>query len=450
MMNVQDILSSREYHRLVDDDHGLVGREIFVNEQILEQELHSIFHRAWLFVGHEDLIPNNGDFFSSRMGKDPVILVRDMQGGINVLLNSCTHRGMKVCRYEHGNTRAFTCPYHGWSFSIDGKIADVPGALTGVPGFDKWYHGELDKSRYGLVRCPKVINYKGTIWASWDENAPDFLDYLGEMKLYLDAALDHRDGSEGGSQMIGGVQKWRVNCNWKFSPENFIGDMYHDISHRSVDLAGIAPSGKGRRDQLQPRTTLCFPRLGHGVIGEVPTWAEAEYRPVFQGNQVVEDYYRKVHEDRVRNLGDRMRVTMRVGTIFPNMSFHGQQPRTIAVAHPISATEMEMWRIYLVDRDSPDEVKDMARHYYMRYSGPGGMTESDDMENWSYATACSEGSIARQQTFNYQMGLGHARPVEGLKTAVQCGEYNEENARAFYRRWADFMRESSWDALLPR
>lgn len=450
MINVQDILSNREYYRLVDDDHGLVRREIFVNEEIFRQELESIFHRAWLFVGHEDLIPSNGDFFSSRMGNDPVILVRDMQGGINVMLNSCTHRGMKVCRYEQGNTRAFTCPYHGWSFSIDGKIADIPGALTGVPGFDKWYRGDLDKSHYGLLRCPNVVNYKGTIWASWDENVPDFLDYLGDMKLYLDAALDHRDGREGGSQMIGGVQKWRVNCNWKFAPENFIGDLYHDISHRSVDLTGIAPSGKGRRDQLQPRTTLCFRDLGHGVIGEPPTYGEREYRPIFQGNQVVEDYYRKVHEDRVRNLGDSKRVTMRVGTIFPNMSFHGQQPRTIAVIHPISATQMEMWRIYLIDRDSPDEVKDMARRYYMRYSGPGGMTESDDMENWSYATQCSEGSIARRQTFNYQMGLGYARPVEGLTGAVECGEYTEENARAFYRRWSGFMKESTWDALMPR
>ena len=109
----------------------------------------------------------------------------------------------------------------------------------------------------------------------------------------------------------------------------------------------------------------------------------------YRNDPEVEAYYREVYEARVRNLGDRMRVGMTVGTIFPNMSFHANQPRTLLLAHPISATEMEMWRYYLVDADAPAKVKDMLRHYYLRYSGPAGITESDDMENWTYATAAS-------------------------------------------------------------
>jgi hypothetical protein len=61
-----------------------------------------------------------------------------------------------------------------------------------------------------------------------------------------------------------------------------------------------------------------------------------------------------------------MRVGMTVGTVFPNMSFHANQPRTLLLAHPISANEMEMWRYYLVDADAPAKVKDMLRHYYLR------------------------------------------------------------------------------------
>lgn len=434
---------------LVQPERGLVGRKIFVDNDIFRAELQHIFSRAWLLVGHESLIPNPDDYFVSRMGSDPVILTRDRQGDIHVFLNSCTHRGMTLCRNDHGNNRTFSCPYHGWSFSTDGKLAERPGALTGVPGFETHYHGELNKKDWGLKRVARIHNYKGTIWATWDEKAPDFLDYLGDMRLYLDAALDHRDGRPGGSQLIAGVQKWRVKCNWKFAAENFLGDLYHDISHRSVDIVGIGPSGgKGRRDPSQARMTLGFPGLGHGLIGRMPFYEEGSYAPLYAQSPEVEAYYRQIHEARQARLGGSMRVQHSVGTIFPNMSFHGRQPRTIAMFHPISATEMEMWRMYLVDADAPEAVKDTARHYYMRYSGPGGMTESDDMENWTTATESSMGEIASNMFFNYQMGLGHARPVPGLTGAVECGEFNEENARNYYRRWKQFMKKLEWEELM--
>ncbi|MFC5357637.1 aromatic ring-hydroxylating oxygenase subunit alpha [Azospirillum himalayense] len=438
------------YASLVDADQGIVSREVFVNQEVFEQEIARIFARAWLFVGHESLIPNPDDYFVSRMGMDSVILTRDRQGNIHVLLNSCMHRGMKLCRHDQGNARALTCPYHGWSYSTDGQLVETPGELVGVPGLATHYHGQLDKKAWGLVRCPNVVNYKGTIWASWDKEAPPFLDYLGDMKFYLDAALDHRDGREGGSEVFGGVQKWRVKCNWKFAPENFIGDMYHDISHRSVDLVGIGPSaGKGRRDASRRRMTIGFPGLGHGLLGQLPHTAEDDYVPLYTKHPEVEAYFREVHAARVRNLGDRMRVQTSVGTIFPNMSFHGRQPRTIAVFHPIGPTEMEMWRFYLVDKDAPQAVKDATRHYYLRYSGPAGMTESDDLENWSYATEASKAPLARQHAYNYQMGLGHAQPIKDLRGAVQSGDVSEENQRIFYSRWADFMTGKSWADLIP-
>ena len=114
-----------DLNSLVDIPNGVISREIFVNEDIFRQELERIFSRSWLFVGHEDMIPNPDDYFVSRMGMDSVILTRDRQNNINVLLNSCMHRGMKLCRYDTGNTRVFTCPYHGWSYSTDGRLVEV-------------------------------------------------------------------------------------------------------------------------------------------------------------------------------------------------------------------------------------------------------------------------------------------------------------------------------------
>ena len=81
--------------------------------------MENVFTLGWLLVGHESLIPKPNDYFGSRMGTVSVILTRNKQGEILVLLNSCTHRGLKVCGYHQGNSAAFTCPYHGWSYSTD-------------------------------------------------------------------------------------------------------------------------------------------------------------------------------------------------------------------------------------------------------------------------------------------------------------------------------------------
>src|SRR5690349_23318081 len=111
---------------LVDPLAGRISREIFVDDAIYREEQERVFARAWLFLGHESQIPRPGDFFVSSMGEESVILCRDGAGTIHAFLNSCRHRGMKVCRYDEGNTSVFTCPYHGWGYSTDGRLVGVP------------------------------------------------------------------------------------------------------------------------------------------------------------------------------------------------------------------------------------------------------------------------------------------------------------------------------------
>ena len=161
--------STQTAAHLVDPVQGSVSREIFVDPGVYQQELQSLFPRAWLFIGHESQIPNPGDFFTSRMGEESVILCRDKKGEVHVFLNSCRHRGMKVCRYEQGNTSLFTCPYHSWSYTTDGK-------LQGVPLYKTLYEGNLDRAAWSLIEVPKLAVYKSTIWASWDAGAPSFAD----------------------------------------------------------------------------------------------------------------------------------------------------------------------------------------------------------------------------------------------------------------------------------
>jgi nitrite reductase/ring-hydroxylating ferredoxin subunit len=146
--------------QMIDLRRGTISREIFVSPEFYREELDRLFTRAWLFVGHESLIPKPGDFYVSRMGEESVILCRDAQGAVHVFLNSCRHRGMKVCRYEQGNTSLFVCPYHSWSYTTDGK-------LQGVPLYRALYDGTLNREEWSLIEVPKLALYKGTVWASW-------------------------------------------------------------------------------------------------------------------------------------------------------------------------------------------------------------------------------------------------------------------------------------------
>ena len=429
---------------LVDFRTGVISREIFVSEDIYQEEQAQVFARTWMFVGHESQVEKPGDYFISCMGEESVILCRDRESKIHVFLNSCRHRGMKVCRYDEGNTPVFTCPYHGWSYATDGK-------LVGVPYFKDAYHEKLDKTQWGLVEVAQLCNYHGSIWATWDPSAPPFQEYMGGMKLYLDQLFDCRDGREGGAEVIGGIQKWTMPCNWKFPSENFAGDGAHAISHRSVDMVGIGPSGQGRRDEAEFaqafRLHSSFADLGHAAASDLYL-EDVPYVPTYQNTPAVEEYFQHIFEERKRRLGDQSRLLGLVGTAFPNMSYLARQPRSISVWHPRGPHKTEAWRWFLVDKDTPEEVKDILRHYYIRYSGPGGLTEQDDMENWGYAHAASRGVIARRHPYNYSMGLKFDKIDLGYPGVTTAERITEENARAFYTRWAQLMDANSWDQVV--
>ncbi len=111
---------------LVDGERGLISRRIFIEQDIYQQELEQIFARCWLFLCHESQIPKPGDFFSTYMGEDPVLVMRDSGGKINAFLNICRHRGNRLCRADSGNASSFSCAYHGWTYGNDGRLMAVP------------------------------------------------------------------------------------------------------------------------------------------------------------------------------------------------------------------------------------------------------------------------------------------------------------------------------------
>src|SRR5215208_2861369 len=128
-----ELKAPESFRQMVDYQQGLVDRRMFFDPEIYQLELERIFARSWLFMCHESQIPNPGDFFMSFIGEDRVIVVRDNDGGVQVLVNSCRHRGNAVCRAEEGQATSFMCTYHGWTYDLKGALVGVPGFKGGLP-----------------------------------------------------------------------------------------------------------------------------------------------------------------------------------------------------------------------------------------------------------------------------------------------------------------------------
>ncbi len=415
---------------VVDAEHGLVSRRIFIEPEIYEQELERIFARCWLFLCHESQIPQPGDFFSTSMGEDPVLVVRDSAGQVHAFLNVCRHRGNRLCRADVGNAATFTCAYHGWTYGNDGQ-------LVGVPSLKEAYYGELDQDKWGLIPVAQLDSYKGLLFATFDPEAPPLREYLGEMTWYLDTFFDRR---EGGIEVLAGMHKWVVPCNWKFPAENFGGDAYHvQWTHLSAITTAFS-SGVTTR----PTTTgsMVSPGHGHSLICLGPQ--DVAEPPVPE----ILAYEEEIRPEVEKRLGPRAHlVNPIVGTVFPNFSLLRATSRTFRVWHPRGPDKTEVWSWVYADRAAPPEVKKAIRLAGVRGFSPSGTFEQDDMDNWQECTRTCRGMVSRRYALNTQMGLGHERFDADLQAWASDFRMSESNHRQFYRRWAELMAAKSWAAV---
>ena len=414
---------NQEMLDLVDPEKGLVDRRIFSDQEIYELELERIFARAWNFMAHDSQIPNPGDFVMTYIGEDRVIAVRDIEGNAQVLVNSCRHRGNAICRAEEGHATSFMCTYHGWTY-------DLKGALVGVPGFKEVYHEELDKENWGLIKAGKVDSYKGFIFATMDPEAPDLDEYLGEVGRLSIAQLALR----GDIEVLSGIQKYVIPCNWKLAADN-VWDFYHpEISHNSAIIA--------RRQQNQPNRYT----LPHMVL-------LGEYGHALSGPEVTEESRKRAADlGRDQSWRDRPEVEEALGPVgrrtqshphvFPNFWITGPGEGQVSMRMPKGPMKTEIWWYSFNDPAKPLNKRAIETF------GPAGLLEQDDGENWGESTRSMRGVISKQYPINYSMGLGHGEIIDDETGPPHVETSINEHAQLWhYRSWADWMAAESWSDL---
>jgi len=425
--------------RLVNNEEAWVSAALFSHPDIYQQELEQIFARTWLFVGHESQIPKPGDFVRSRMGEEQVIVTRGRDNKISVLLNSCSHRGNMVCRYDEGHGLAFQCSFHGWTFGSDGRLINLP------PGSEAAYAPDLRMEDWGLLSA-RVETFQGTIWANWDKTAPSLHEYLGGAATYLAAGLSDAEGNPDGTELAGGIMRWRVGMNWKV-PMPDLDTTHGWITHRSA-RGPVVGFGTGGGDPANSYH-VWFPE-GHThsmrLSEEVPL--ENNYS-FFREYPVLQEYLTERWSKRREKLG-RLADEFDMPHLFPNVG--STVGRMLRIMHPQGPAESEMWSYILVDKAMPAEVKEAVVRFHERRWGPNGMIQKDDMENWYVQTRYSKGFMTRWALHqNNQLGMSNPS-LHGPSTFGLPGMFHpqptDENYRRFFGRYAQYMDAKSWDELL--
>ncbi|MBN34625.1 MAG: aromatic ring-hydroxylating dioxygenase subunit alpha [Rhodospirillaceae bacterium] len=428
------------YGRHVDCGTGLVSRSIFFDQAVYDDELERIFARCWLFLGHESQIPQPGDYMTAYMGEDPVIVVRGDDGKVRAFLNSCRHRGMKVCRADRGNARQFTCSFHGWTYGNTGE-------LKGVPIGKDAYGDRLDKDGWGLLEVPKLTIYGGIIFGNWDGGAESLDDFLGELRWYLDVMIERQIG---GMEFVPGMQRYLLNANWKIASENFAGDTYHlGYSHGSMfklDIRQLNPGNPnfGNKENAYFNIGL---ENGHGLTGIVfggERYAIDRKLAEDYGPEVVE--YVEECQQRLLKAFPKHQAGMYApsfSNMFPNLSFNdfsALRPIGFYLWLPKGPGKLEAWNWCALDRDAPQVIKEQARVDWTRIQSVSGIAAQDDTENFEQVTEATRGVVGQRLDFNYQMNVGQ----ELLEGPEGCpGRFapyiSETNQLNFYQHWQAMM-----------
>ena len=193
-----------------------VRREMFTDQSLFDLEMEHLFEKNWVYACHESELPDPGSFITMKSGRQSIIVTRAEDGSLHALLNACAHRGATLARTCKGKQRNFVCPFHAWTYRLDGSLAQVKAPRE--------YGDDFDVARRSL-RKAAVESYRGFVFVNLDgANAPALQDWLGDARVFLDLMVAQSPTGE--LEVIPGRSTYAFDGNWKLQTENGL-DGYH-------------------------------------------------------------------------------------------------------------------------------------------------------------------------------------------------------------------------------
>jgi salicylate 5-hydroxylase large subunit len=367
----------------------------YTDAQLYQRELEKIFYgEHWCYVGLVAEIPNVGDFKLSWVGERQVIMVRDrvapkdrgIDPGIRVVENRCAHRGVRFCQQPHGNARSFVCPYHQWTYKLNGDLAGLP-FKDGVPATDDQGNacvnggmpGDFDMKAHGLAKL-RVAVFHGLVFATCSETAPSFEDYIGPDVLpWLDRIFKGRELT------LLGYNRQRIPGNWKLMMEN-IKDPYHPgLLHTWFVTFGLWRADQKSRMVMDEhgRHAVMISRRNEGGENKAVTEGVTSFKSNMQLQDmrlldVVPEPWWKIPDP--SRPGEEIMPTVTMITLFPSLVIQ-QQVNSLSTRHIVPRGEGTfdfVWTHFGFADDTPEMTQRRLRQANL--FGPAGFVSADDGE----------------------------------------------------------------------
>jgi phenylpropionate dioxygenase-like ring-hydroxylating dioxygenase large terminal subunit len=405
---------------LVVDHQGdfRVHSDAYRSAEIFELEMRRIFEQSWVYVAHESQVPDAGDFVTTRIGTQPVIVSRDGDGHVHVLLNRCRHRASIVCRLEAGRSDQFTCPYHSWTYGTDGALLQF-AQKDGYPP-------DLDRTALALHKASVAI-CQGLVFARLGGSGESLDERLASVRPYIDLWVKRSPSARVSATRA--AHRLTYPGNWKFQMDNGVDGYHGNYVHSSfIRIADRAGERKA--------AAFTATREGGGAIGLGRGDGLIE-RP-YGGMAGQFDYADPRHGDYHAALAaahgpDAVPAILaqRNLFIFPNLFLFESHIRVI---QPVSVSEtIVTMRPFLIE-GVPNAMNAARLRAHERFFGPAGFGTPDDVEMF---VNCENGMRARGvEWVRLDRGL-HREQTNGH---ISTGHSTDETPqRSAYRQWRAAM-----------
>jgi benzoate/toluate 1,2-dioxygenase alpha subunit len=410
---------------LVEDHKNGVhraNRKIFTDEDLFELEMKHIFEGNWVYLAHESQIPNVGDYFTTYIGRQPVIISRDKQGGLNALINACSHRGAMLCRRKTDNRTTFTCPFHGWTFNNTGKLLKVKDSREA--GYPEQFNTD---GSHDLTKVARFENYRGFLFGSINPDVLPLEEHLGESTKIIDMIVDQ---SPDGLEVLRGASTYTYDGNWKLQAENGADGYHVSATHwnyaattarrttgesanetKAMDAGGWAKQKGG------------YYSFEHGHLLLWTEWLDPSNRPLFDRREELVAKYGEEKADWMINISRNL-------CLYPNVYLMDQFGSQIRHFRPISVDKTEVTIYCIAPRGESDENRANRIRQYEDFFNASGMATPDDLEEFRscqktyLATAAPWNDLSRGVTHQITGPDGNADKI-GLKP-ISSGARTED------------------------